>query len=112
MGMTMVVYGYDPVVKQFTGKERDTETGLDYFGDRYLSSAQGRWMSPDAPLADQHVGEPQTWGLYICARNNPLRFVDTDGHASLDYLRVKAVRLAWAQEKAMVASGRPGSVDG
>jgi len=27
---------------KFTGKERDAETGLDYFGARYLSSAQGR----------------------------------------------------------------------
>ena len=32
---------------QFTGKERDTETGLDYFTARYLSGAQGRFMSPD-----------------------------------------------------------------
>jgi hypothetical protein len=26
---------------KFTGKERDAETGLDYFGARYMSSAQG-----------------------------------------------------------------------
>ena len=32
---------------RFTGKERDAETGLDYFGARYMSSAQGRWTSPD-----------------------------------------------------------------
>jgi len=31
----------------FTGKERDVETGLDYFGARYFSSAAGRWVSPD-----------------------------------------------------------------
>jgi hypothetical protein len=31
----------------FTGKERDTESGLDYFGARYLGSTIGRWMSPD-----------------------------------------------------------------
>lgn len=30
-----------------TGKERDAETGLDYFGARYMSSAQGRFTSPD-----------------------------------------------------------------
>ena len=32
---------------QFTSKERDAETGLDYFGARYMSSAQGRFTSPD-----------------------------------------------------------------
>ena len=32
---------------EFTGKERDSETGLDYFGARYYSGAQGRFTSPD-----------------------------------------------------------------
>ncbi len=38
---------------QFTGKERDAETGLDYFGARFMASAQGRFTSPDIPLLDQ-----------------------------------------------------------
>jgi RHS repeat-associated protein len=62
-----------------TGKERDAETGLDYFGARYLSSAQGRFTSPDAPFADQHPEDPQSWNMYAYARNNPLQFVDPDG---------------------------------
>lgn len=33
--------------QKFTGKERDQETGLDYFGARYVSGAQGRCTSPD-----------------------------------------------------------------
>ena len=37
----------DEAGKKFTGKTRDTETGLDYFGARYFSSAQGRFTSPD-----------------------------------------------------------------
>src|SRR5262249_15221182 len=32
---------------KFTGKERDTESGLDNFGARYDSSSMGRFMSPD-----------------------------------------------------------------
>jgi RHS repeat-associated protein len=47
-----------------TGKERDAETGLDYFGFRYYSGAQGRWTSPDEPFADQHSQNPQRWNLY------------------------------------------------
>ncbi len=32
---------------KFTGKERDAESGLDYFGARYYASSMGRFMSPD-----------------------------------------------------------------
>ena len=69
----------EPRVK-FTGKERDAETGLDYFGARYLSGAQGRFTSPDAPLVDQHAADPQSWNLYSYVRNNPLRNIDPNGH--------------------------------
>ena len=69
----------------FTGKERDAETGLDYFGARYMSAAQGRFVSPDwsetpqpVPYAD--FSDPQTLNLYSYARNNPLIFTDPDGH--------------------------------
>ncbi len=60
----------------FTGKKRDAEAGLDYFGARYLSAAQGRFTSPDVPLVDQHATDPQSWSLYTYVRNNPLRNVD------------------------------------
>lgn len=64
----------------FTGKERDAETGLDYFGARYLSSAQGRFTSPDPTFVTrQRVGDPQQWNLYSYTRNNPLMYVDPDG---------------------------------
>lgn len=64
----------------FTGKERDAESGLDYFGARYFSGAHGRFTSPDSPFADQKPEDPQSWNLYAYVRNNPLKFVDTDGH--------------------------------
>jgi RHS repeat-associated protein len=66
---------------KFTGKERDAETGLDYFGFRYLSSAQGRWTSPDQPFADQHPEDPQSWNMYGYVRNNPLAHIDPSGKA-------------------------------
>ena len=62
-----------------TGKERDAETGLDYSFARYLSSAQGRFTSPDAPFADQDLAYPQSWNLYSYVRNNPLRSIDPSG---------------------------------
>ena len=63
----------------FTGKERDAETGLDYFGARYFSGAQGRFTTPDKPFADQHPEDPQSWNLYGYVRNNPLRNIDVNG---------------------------------
>jgi RHS repeat-associated protein len=62
-----------------TGKERDAETGLDFFGARYFSGAQGRFTSADQPFADQDPSDPQSWNLYNYARNNPLRYTDADG---------------------------------
>jgi len=67
------------VGQKFTGKERDAETGLDFFGARYMSSAQGRFTSPDGPFNDQDPSDPQSWNLYAYTRNNPLIFVDPNG---------------------------------
>jgi len=67
----------DPL--EFTGKERDAETGLDYFGARYFSSAQGRFTSPDPLLNSGHPTDPQSWNRYSYTLNNPLKYVDPDG---------------------------------
>lgn len=73
-----------PGAMVFTGKERDSETGLDYFLARYMSPAQGRFTSPDEPLIDQSPGDPQSWNLYGYVRNNPLRLIDPTGLCSQD----------------------------
>jgi RHS repeat-associated protein len=64
---------------QFTGKERDAETGLDYFGARYFSGAQGRFTSPDPLMASARTSEPQSWNRYAYAFNNPLKYTDPNG---------------------------------
>src|SRR5215813_12979821 len=70
---------------KFTGKERDSETGLDYFGARYYGNWIGRFLSPD--WADKSTavpyavfGDPQTLNLYSYVRNNPVSKADIDGH--------------------------------
>jgi RHS repeat-associated protein len=82
----------------FTRKERDAETGLDYFGERYFSSAQGRFTSPDAPFNDQHPEDPQSWNLYAYGRNNPFLYVDPTGGyvcgANTDCDAIEKARLA------------------
>ena len=65
---------------RFTGKERDQESGLDYFGARYYASNMGRFSSPDSSgLLAHHPADPQSWNLYAYARNNPLSNIDPTG---------------------------------
>src|SRR5437868_7966351 len=98
---------------KFTGKERDSESNLDYFGARYYSSNQGRWLSPDwsgapeaVPYAD--LADPQTLNLYGYVRNNPLGRSDVDGHCC-DFSDVSdfstAAVNAWASDN-LAGAGR------
>jgi RHS repeat-associated protein len=65
---------------KFTGKERDAESGLDYFGARYYGSNMGRMTSPDpSGLAYADITNPQSFNLYSYVMNNPLRFTDPSG---------------------------------
>jgi RHS repeat-associated protein len=75
----------DPSPMHFTGKEHDTETGLENFGARYDSSSMGRFMTPDwsaqpedVPYAD--MTDPQSLNIYIYVKNNPVSRTDPDGH--------------------------------
>jgi RHS repeat-associated protein len=91
------------VRQQFGSKERDSETGLDFFLARYYSSIQGRFTSPDEfqgsprelfvlgsgsptkqalPYAD--ITNPQSLNKYVYSYNNPLRYTDPDGHIPLE----------------------------
>ena len=92
--------------QKFTGKERDAESGLDYFGARYYGSALGRFTSPDEVFADQHPADPQSWNLYGYVRNNPLKNVDPTGKGSFNaaLLNNPEVRKAVANLSAGVAA--------
>lgn len=74
---------------RYTGKERDIESGNDYFGARYYSSAMGRFLSPDwsakeEPVPYAKLDDPQTLNLYSYVGNNPLSRTDADGHCFED----------------------------
>ncbi len=78
------------VVSRNTGKERDTESGNDYFGARYYNSNTGRFLSPDwsakeDPVPYASLANPQTLNLYAYVGNNPLDRVDVDGHFTGDH---------------------------
>ncbi len=79
----------DPNHYKFTGKERDSESGLDMFGARYYGSSLGRFMTPDwaeKPTAVPYAmfGNPQSLNLYSYVNNNPTTTRDPDGHCLED----------------------------
>ncbi len=71
--------GTDATEQHFTGKFHDNESGLDYFGARYLNSGMGRFMSPDPSILSVLPTNPQTWNRYSYVYNNPLALKDTNG---------------------------------
>jgi RHS repeat-associated protein len=89
-------YSRDSVRQKFGSKEHDNETKLDFFGARYFSSVQGRFTSPDEftggptelfaevaahnPTFYADTFDPQSLNKYTYCLNNPLKFVDPDGH--------------------------------
>jgi RHS repeat-associated protein len=86
-GGEIVVSGSDINNYKFSGKERDSESGLDNFGARYDSSSLGRFMTPDwaaRPTAVPYAvfGDPQSLNLYGYVRNDPVSRADLDGHAA------------------------------
>jgi RHS repeat-associated protein len=97
-GDQLACQGNKPDLHHFTGKERDAESGNDYFGARYYASSMGRFMSPDPIIMnDLRMLNPQRWNKYAYVINNPLILTDPSG---LDAIAVnfdtKAVGLGHA----------------
>ena len=68
----------------FSGKEVDEETGLSYFGARYLDSHKNIWLSPDPmQLKYPHVSS------YAYCAGNPLTFIDLWGKEKLNAFNLK-----------------------
>jgi RHS repeat-associated protein len=61
---------------RYTGKERDEESGLYYYGARYYSAGLGRWTNSDP------AGLVDGLNMFLFSRANPIVFVDRHGHQS------------------------------
>lgn len=94
----------DPNKYKFSDKERDAETGLDYFGARFYGNALGRFTSPDPKMiSKQRMLDPQQWNMYVYARDNPVIFVDPNGKEVTIYLLNHA---GYDENQAMAISQR------
>src|SRR5579862_3584812 len=103
----------DPNHYKFTGKERDTETGLDYFGARYYANPLGRFITPDwaaKPAAVPYavLGDPQSLNLYSYVRNIPTSKVDVDGHCFEDACIVEGLVILGAWMVSSYLASPPG----
>jgi RHS repeat-associated protein len=104
-------YGSDSFPLKFTGKERDAETGLDYFGARYFSGAQGRFTSPDP--GPYKLEDPRTFNRYAYVNNNSLKYVDPTGREA-EYvideenktIRIRASITIWGPQATQAYAAR------
>ena len=72
---------------KFNGKELDEETGLYYYGARYLHPKYAMWLSTD-PMEGKY---PQITS-YCFTCDNPLKFVDFDGS---DWVEMNDGNIVW-----------------
>ncbi|MCL2400763.1 MAG: RHS repeat-associated core domain-containing protein [Defluviitaleaceae bacterium] len=103
----------EKIRQKSTGKELDRETGLYYFGARYLDPRTSRWLSPDpaiwegdflpsAPINDEarerNQNLPGMGGVFNTlnlhafgySHNNPVRFVDPDGRLPMEGMEMSS----------------------
>jgi RHS repeat-associated protein len=62
----------------YTGKPYDSATSLYYYGARYYDQTTGRFITQDSHRGN--LNDPQSLNRYIYGRDNPEKYIDTNGH--------------------------------
>ncbi len=76
--------GYKPeeIRQDYTGYQKDDESGLEFAQARYYNNKHGRFTSVDPLTASANVKDPQTFNRYSYAMNSPYKFTDPLGLVS------------------------------
>ena len=99
-GEEQLITGTKENDRRFIGKEKDEETGLLYFGARYMESMIGRFVSPDpvgavdsarGKINGNNLLNPQRLNYYAYGLNNPYRYVDPDGNEVYEYVDTQGI---------------------
>ena len=91
----------------FSAKEKDSETGLSYFGARYYSSDMSIWLSVD-PMSDKYP----SLSPYVYCADNPVRLVDPNGEDWYEKEGKMYYTTQYTSEKAFKESGIEGQYRG
>ncbi|MCC6826062.1 MAG: RHS repeat-associated core domain-containing protein [Acidobacteria bacterium] len=84
-----VGYGVPPVRQDYTGYEKEAESGLEFAQARFQNPIHGRFTSVDPLTASASIKNPQSFNRYTYALNSPYKFVDPLGLAPEGYWQTK-----------------------
>lgn len=93
-----------PNNKMFVGKEKDAESGMHYFGARYMEATIGRFISPDpkgpidpgsGELNNEFLLNSQKFNAYLYGLNNPYLYLDPDGNSEI---RIEIARMLYTNK--------------
>jgi RHS repeat-associated protein len=93
--------------EKFVGKEKDLETGLYYFGARYMDAKTGRFVSVDpAGITEKDLLNPQRLNRYNYSLNNPYRYIDPDGRLTVNIWDYRGKNDAWGHASITLENGK------
>ena len=79
-GESRYTWGTTYTNRHFTGQlDETTAIGLYFFNARFYDPYLNRWIQPDTIIPD--YSDPQDWDRYAYSRNNPVKYIDPDGHS-------------------------------
>jgi RHS repeat-associated protein len=107
--------------KKFVGKGQDAETGLYYYGARYLDPRAARWAGGDPALGEYVPGPGRGPGslpgmggvyntvnlhVYHYAGNNPVKYIDPDGRETVIF----SLPVLWARHLFIAVRDKDGKI--
>ncbi|MCQ2219081.1 MAG: RHS repeat-associated core domain-containing protein, partial [Paludibacteraceae bacterium] len=84
----------------FNSKELDEETGLYYYGARYLNPTEARWLSVD-PMWEKYAG----MSPYNYCAGNPVKFVDVEGEEIDETQLIQEQKLKYRDNVGEISKG-------